>query len=177
MCWWLAIVAVKTLMLGVHTASAPFFVFMKCPSLPGWRIWSRFSTVFKSFFIDKPRKRCYFASEVENVLHRVMDMRMQFRRKTRKFFKYFSLSPPVGDFKAVWSAFYEKTYKFLFFSTGRSGKRQKFRFSVKIKIRSRKGTEKEKRQPTGIDYLCEYGIVISMSVAIESVWRSMTVFL
>lgn len=125
--------------------------------------------IFLQSLINKPRKPCYFASEVENVLHRVMDMRMQFRRKTRRFFKYFSLSPPVGVFKAVWSAFYEKNNNFLFFSTGRSGKRQKFRFSVKIKIRSRKGTEKEKRQPNEIDYLCEYGIVVNRSFAVQGV--------
>ena len=99
---------------------------------------------FLQSLINKPRKLCYFASEVENVLHRVMDMRMQFRRKTRKFFKYFSLSPPVGVFKAVWSAFYEKINKFLFFSTGRSRKWQKFRFLEKIKIRSQKERKKKK---------------------------------
>lgn len=109
--------------------------------------------IFLQSLIDKPRKLCYFASEVENVLHREMDMRMQFRRKTRKFFKYFSLSPPVGVFKAVWSAFYEKINKFLFFSTGRSRKWQKFRLSVKINNPLPEGTEKEKRQPTEIDYL------------------------
>lgn len=39
---------------------------------------------------------------------------------------------------------------------------------MKIKNPLPEGTEKEKRQPTEINYLCEYGIVISMSVAIES---------
>ena len=102
--------------------------------------------IFLQSLIDKPRKQCYFALVSKIPLH-----------------------PPVGDFKAVWSAFYEKTYKFLFFSTGRSGKRQKFRFSVKIKIRSRKGTEKEKRQPNEIDYLCEYGIVVNRSFAVQGV--------
>ena len=96
-----------------------------------------------------------------------MDMRMPFRKKHENFIENFFLTP-VGVFNAVWSAFHEKTYNFLFCSTGRSRKRQKFRFSVKIK-KSAPGKErkKKKRQPTEIDYLCEYGIVINMSVAIR----------
>lgn len=102
--------------------------------------------IFLQSLIDKPRKQCYFALVSKIPLH-----------------------PPVGVFKAVWSAFYEKTYKFLFFSTGRSQKRQKFRFLMKIKNLLLEGTEKEKRQPNEIDYLCEYGIVVNMSIAVQGV--------
>ena len=40
---------------------------------------------------------------------------------------------------------------------------------MKIKNPSPERNGKEKRQPTEIDYLCEYEIVISMSVAINGV--------
>ena len=93
---------------------------MKCSSLPGWTIRSRFSTIFKSFFIDKPRERAkVYPSHLKftTCLQRGSSTHhctreCGFGKKTRKFYKEFFLPPRNGHENAVsaknWENFIKK---------------------------------------------------------------------
>ena len=82
-CWWLAIVAVKAVMLGVHTASAPFFVLWNAPHSPVGK-----------FRVDFPP----FSKILPAIHHCTRECR--FGKNRENFSNKFSLPPPVGLFEA-----------------------------------------------------------------------------